>query len=446
MTTSQPNPLELAKQGDVRAIAFLMNRSLKPKGITAKTAFKDCCLQVMLEAPEIPDQRTLASFIHKGVIGLEIASIRKLRVYGRKIGNESPAWSQEFDLSQTAAPLSNVEVEHQSEQLNISQISNSQKNSVQALTQTKPIEQLKVKEQVLLECKGENGILVLTDTKVTIKRNGGFLSPHKKGEKHIDYKDIINFYYHKSNLFSPGYIYFQLQGLPKEINFFEANSIESAVTFLNEKIQDFDKAKEILVKKISPQKSDNMFEGRNSATNSAISSVTENIKDFDKDNKFLIKKVDYEESNNVFEGRSGTLILTETGVIIKRDGGLFSNHPASEKTIPYRSITAVQFKKADLTVGFIQFTLQGGVEAKRGAFEAVTDENTVTFGTEEKTKEFERAKSIIEQKISMANIAASSVSNSSNDLEQLEKLASLRDKGIISEEEFQAKKKKILDL
>jgi len=36
MTTAQPNPVELAKQGDVRAIAFLINRSLQPKGITAR--------------------------------------------------------------------------------------------------------------------------------------------------------------------------------------------------------------------------------------------------------------------------------------------------------------------------------------------------------------------------------------------------------------------------
>jgi hypothetical protein len=195
-----------------------------------------------------------------------------------------------------------------------------------------------------------------------------------------------------------------MSGLAKEVTFLEANGSENAVTFLNERVKDFDKAKEILIQKVNPQKYD-----------------------------------------NIFEGRSGTLILTETGVTIKRSGGLLSSHGTGEKNIPYRSITAVQFKRAGLTVGFIQLTLKGGVEAKGGAFEAVTDENTVTFGTEEKTREFEKAKSIIEQKIISAN-STSPASSNNNDLDQLEKLASLKEKGIISEEEFQAKKKMILGL
>lgn len=38
---SQPNPVELAKQGDVKAIAFLINRSLHSRGITANVDLKD---------------------------------------------------------------------------------------------------------------------------------------------------------------------------------------------------------------------------------------------------------------------------------------------------------------------------------------------------------------------------------------------------------------------
>lgn len=56
MTTAQPNPVELAKQGDVRAIALLINRSLQSKGIVARSVLKDGCLQIMLEATQTPDQ------------------------------------------------------------------------------------------------------------------------------------------------------------------------------------------------------------------------------------------------------------------------------------------------------------------------------------------------------------------------------------------------------
>jgi hypothetical protein len=92
------NSLELAKQGNSKAIAFLINRSLQSKGVTAQTSLKDNCLQVLLEAVEIPNQQTLAPYVLKGVTGLGAASIKKLRVYGRKQGEAKPSWSQEFEL------------------------------------------------------------------------------------------------------------------------------------------------------------------------------------------------------------------------------------------------------------------------------------------------------------------------------------------------------------
>lgn len=52
---AQTNILELAKQGDPKAIAALINRQLQPKGITAKVALKDNCLQTMLESAQVPD-------------------------------------------------------------------------------------------------------------------------------------------------------------------------------------------------------------------------------------------------------------------------------------------------------------------------------------------------------------------------------------------------------
>ncbi len=51
---TQPNLLELAKQGDVNAIATLMNRKLQPKGIIAKAGMKNDCLQIVLSAAEVP--------------------------------------------------------------------------------------------------------------------------------------------------------------------------------------------------------------------------------------------------------------------------------------------------------------------------------------------------------------------------------------------------------
>jgi len=144
-----------------------------------------------------------------------------------------------------------------------------------------------------------------------------------------------------------------------------------------------------------------------------------------------------------FKGYNGTLILTDTGAIIKRGakgfllgGGMLRG----DKTIPYSSIVAVQMKKAGMTAGDLQLTLRGGSEAKSGLFQSTKDENTVNFHSG-KNKIFEEAKQLIEERIN-----AGSQSNKSSNLDELEKLAELKEKGIISEEEFNAKKKSILGL
>ncbi|QZZ21225.1 hypothetical protein J5X98_01610 [Leptothermofonsia sichuanensis E412] len=98
------NPLELARQGNPKAIAFLINRSLQPKGITAKVNVKGDCLQVLLEAVEVPDQQILAPYVLKGVRGLGIEPIQKLIIYGRKQGETTPTWTQEFELKDEPKP------------------------------------------------------------------------------------------------------------------------------------------------------------------------------------------------------------------------------------------------------------------------------------------------------------------------------------------------------
>ncbi|MHC5915025.1 MAG: hypothetical protein ACYTXE_29425 [Nostoc sp.] len=104
---TQPNYLKLAKQGDAQAIGVLINRSLQPKGINAKIAFKNSCLKVMLESTLVPEQQVLVEFIRRGITGLNISSVKIVQVYGRRTGEDFPAWSQEFTLAEELPPLSN---------------------------------------------------------------------------------------------------------------------------------------------------------------------------------------------------------------------------------------------------------------------------------------------------------------------------------------------------
>ena len=93
------NLLELAKQGDAKAIAALMNRYLQPKGITARTDLKNGRLQVILESAQVPEQQAMVEFAHKVMSSLRVASIHKVRVCGRQTDLDFTVWVEEINLA-----------------------------------------------------------------------------------------------------------------------------------------------------------------------------------------------------------------------------------------------------------------------------------------------------------------------------------------------------------
>jgi predicted GTPase len=97
MAQTQPNLTELAKQGNAKAIASLMNQKLQPEGISAKASRKNDCLKVVLEADDVPNQQNLVAFVLAQMICLEVRSITKVKVYGLQQRTFDFAWCQEFD-------------------------------------------------------------------------------------------------------------------------------------------------------------------------------------------------------------------------------------------------------------------------------------------------------------------------------------------------------------
>ena len=101
----QQNVLELAKQGNVKAIAALMNRSLQPKGITVvKAAFKDNRFEILLESAQVPNQQTLVAFVRQRITRLRAEPIKQVKLYVRQIGEEFPAWSQDIEVAGQPLP------------------------------------------------------------------------------------------------------------------------------------------------------------------------------------------------------------------------------------------------------------------------------------------------------------------------------------------------------
>jgi len=144
-------------------------------------------------------------------------------------------------------------------------------------------------------------------------------------------------------------------------------------------------------------------------------------------------------------GVNGSLELLENKIRIKRQGALaFIGHGLKgDKDILIKQISSIQFKSANmLTNGYIQFTFLGGQEAKGALFQATMDENSIMFSKSQQ-KSFETIKEAIEKKISMLE---NSGTKSNSNLDELEKLAMLKEKGIITEKEFNDKKKQLLGI
>lgn len=105
MTLTQPNLLALAKQGNVKAIATLIHRSLEPKGIQVKAAQKERCLYILLESAQVPSQSAFVHFIQQGIEKLELQTIDCVRIYGKQSGAVEPAWSEDIQLQPIYQPV-----------------------------------------------------------------------------------------------------------------------------------------------------------------------------------------------------------------------------------------------------------------------------------------------------------------------------------------------------
>jgi len=128
------------------------------------------------------------------------------------------------------------------------------------------------------------------------------------------------------------------------------------------------------------------------------------------------------------KGLNGQIAVLSDKIRIKRKGVLsfLTQGLKGEKGILISQISSIQFRQAGLVAnGYIQFAFVGGQEAKGGLFEATQDE---MFNYWQK-EAFNSLRAAIEQRMAAINVSGKASMGSS--LDELEKLATLRDKGII---------------
>ena len=105
------NPLvEKAKQGDVNAIASLMNRLLKSQGMLANVEGEGDRLEILIESDlrsmddevRIPKRQVLVGMLKKWFITLEVQNISSIKISWQQTGFEEPAWTEEINLGAAA--------------------------------------------------------------------------------------------------------------------------------------------------------------------------------------------------------------------------------------------------------------------------------------------------------------------------------------------------------
>ena len=138
------------------------------------------------------------------------------------------------------------------------------------------------------------------------------------------------------------------------------------------------------------------------------------------------------------------LVITRKGLMSKMYQGM-----KGDKRIPLTSITSVQLKEPKVGDGYIQFGVMGSVDSGRGMMAARNDENSVSFYRKD-LADFLAIRDYIEKKIversqpQVITVQAQPAAAPTSKLDQLKQLGELKASGVLTDEEFEAEKARIM--
>ncbi|NEP04779.1 MAG: hypothetical protein F6K25_04290 [Okeania sp. SIO2G4] len=91
--------IELAKQGNSKSIATLLNGTLHPQGINAKVSAVNGWLHILLESEELPERSYIVDIVRHQLIELAPESIKRVKLLIKRYRDDYAIWGQEFDLT-----------------------------------------------------------------------------------------------------------------------------------------------------------------------------------------------------------------------------------------------------------------------------------------------------------------------------------------------------------
>lgn len=152
-------------------------------------------------------------------------------------------------------------------------------------------------------------------------------------------------------------------------------------------------------------------------------------------------------SGKIFDVYDNRVVFTSThSTSTLITGALFGTSVTQgEKTIYYKDAIGVQYKPSSVLDGYIQVeTAAGGVSSSSSQYGG---ENAIQFSGKERNAEAEIIVAFIKNKIDeLKNMPVGGVVQQISPAEELKKCKELLDMGIITQEEFDAKKKELLGL
>ena len=150
------------------------------------------------------------------------------------------------------------------------------------------------------------------------------------------------------------------------------------------------------------------------------------------------KILDVYENKVVFTSTQSTSTLV-TGLVFG------TSITQGEKTIYYKDATGVQYKPSTVLDGYIQVeTASGNMTSSSSQY---SGENSIQFSGKQRNEEAEIIVAYIKNKIEeVKNAPAGGIVQQLSPADELKKHKELLDMGIITQEEFDAKKKQLLGL
>lgn len=140
------------------------------------------------------------------------------------------------------------------------------------------------------------------------------------------------------------------------------------------------------------------------------------------------------------------MIISTAGKTVEVSGNIISINESitkKQKTIPINSIISVQIKKPGFIGGYLYFQTIGGLSnsSMKTVNDYIKDENAIVLNSKKKYEIALQIKEYIEKiQSSSSNI------NQFSNADELAKYKNLLDEGAITQEEFEKKKKQLLEL